>query len=178
MVKRKTSAPFVLSCRLFFLHANDLYLILNNFACWMFNKLYLTRIFKNFNKSLEEKILDLFGTVGVFFQIKDDYCNLTDQNYWNTKGFCDDIHEKKFSFPIIRVVRGKQGRYEELLALYGQKDSFTREQLEEALQIIRETDALEYTRKRCLDLKNKILSELRNEGLLSLESVLLELMTL
>lgn len=42
--------------------------------------------------------IDLFG---VHFQIKDDLINLTDEEYWKSKGFCDDFDEQKYSFPIV-----------------------------------------------------------------------------
>lgn len=67
--------------------------------------------------------------LGVLFQIRDDFLNLqSDQvcfflcaprspetftdllviKYTNAKGFCDDLSEGKFSFPIIKAIRAKQ----------------------------------------------------------------------
>jgi geranylgeranyl diphosphate synthase type 3 len=37
----------------------------------------------------------------VLFQIVDDYRNFDD--YTDTKGFCDDLSEGKFSFPVIQA---------------------------------------------------------------------------
>jgi geranylgeranyl pyrophosphate synthase len=36
----------------------------------------------------------------VFFQIRDDYINLTDSSYWKEKGFCQDFDEEKISYLI------------------------------------------------------------------------------
>jgi geranylgeranyl pyrophosphate synthase len=36
----------------------------------------------------------------LFFQIRDDYINLTDINYWREKGFCQDFDEEKISYLI------------------------------------------------------------------------------
>jgi len=37
-----------------------------------------------------------------FFQIRDDYINLTDPDFWAKKGFCEDFDEKKYSYLIIK----------------------------------------------------------------------------
>lgn len=36
-----------------------------------------------------------------FFQIRDDYINITDELFWKQKGFCEDFDEKKQTYPII-----------------------------------------------------------------------------
>ena len=36
----------------------------------------------------------------IFFQIRDDYINLTDPKYWKEKGFCQDFNEEKISYLI------------------------------------------------------------------------------
>ena len=36
----------------------------------------------------------------IFFQIRDDYINLTDPEYWKIKGFCQDFDEEKISYLI------------------------------------------------------------------------------
>ena len=45
--------------------------------------------------------LPLANSIGVLFQIVDDYRNF--DNYADMKGFCDDLSEGKFSFPIIQA---------------------------------------------------------------------------
>jgi geranylgeranyl diphosphate synthase type 3 len=42
-------------------------------------------------------ILTLFS---LFFQIRDDYINLTDPEYWKSKGFCQDFDEEKISYLV------------------------------------------------------------------------------
>uniref|UniRef100_UPI00398E3EC3 geranylgeranyl pyrophosphate synthase n=1 Tax=Pristiophorus japonicus TaxID=55135 RepID=UPI00398E3EC3 len=46
----------------------------------------------------------LLNTLGVFFQIRDDYANLFTIEYGSNKGFCEDLTEGKFSFPIIHAI--------------------------------------------------------------------------
>jgi hypothetical protein len=63
-------------------------------------------------------------------QIRDDYINLVDPDYWAVKGFCDDIHERKFSFPVIYLIQNRLGRYKELLDIYASTHDLTRSELQ------------------------------------------------
>ncbi|GIZ40712.1 hypothetical protein CKM354_000404000 [Cercospora kikuchii] len=47
----------------------------------------------------------LVNTIGLLFQILDDYRNLSDTIYTQNKGLCEDLTEGKFSFPIIHAIR-------------------------------------------------------------------------
>jgi geranylgeranyl pyrophosphate synthase len=47
-----------------------------------------------------------------FFQIRDDYINLADPEYWKDKGFCQDFDEKKISFLIAYYYHYKLPGYE------------------------------------------------------------------
>jgi len=42
---------------------------------------------------------------GLYFQIRDDYCNLSLKEYSENKSFCEDLTEGKFSFPIIHAIK-------------------------------------------------------------------------
>jgi geranylgeranyl diphosphate synthase type 3 len=48
--------------------------------------------------SILEKILT---TLSIFYQIRDDYINLTDPEYWKIKGFCQDLEEGKISYLLV-----------------------------------------------------------------------------
>lgn len=47
----------------------------------------------------------LLNALALYFQIRDDFVNLSDAKYMQTKSFCEDITEGKFSFPIIHSIR-------------------------------------------------------------------------
>ena len=45
--------------------------------------------------------------LGLYFQIRDDYCNLSLKEYSENKSFCEDLTEGKFSFPIIHAIQSQ-----------------------------------------------------------------------
>ncbi|CAG9136899.1 Geranylgeranyl pyrophosphate synthase [Plutella xylostella] len=51
----------------------------------------------------------LASILGLYFQIRDDYCNLCLQEYTENKSYCEDLTEGKFSFPIIHAIRSQDG---------------------------------------------------------------------
>lgn len=53
----------------------------------------------------EKDYVPLVNTVGLLFQILDDYRNLSDGSYTANKGLCEDLTEGKFSFPVIHSIR-------------------------------------------------------------------------
>lgn len=63
--------------------------------------LKLMQVFSS-NKADFIPLMDLLGK---HFQIRDDYVNLRSEEYMKEKGFCEDISEGKFSFPIIHSIR-------------------------------------------------------------------------
>ncbi|KAF2105873.1 fusicoccadiene synthase [Lophiotrema nucula] len=84
---------------------------------------------------------------GRYFQIRDDYQNLTSTEYTAQKGFCEDLDEGKFSLPLLHalhitphpaILRGllQQRRYMGFL---------TREQKELVLEQMKQCGSLDYT---------------------------------
>lgn len=49
----------------------------------------------------------LAGILGLYFQVRDDYCNLCSKEYSENKSFCEDLTEGKFSFPIIHGIQSR-----------------------------------------------------------------------
>lgn len=52
-------------------------------------------------KKNHEKLKHVLVVLSLFFQIRDDYINLTDPDYWKSKGFCQDFDEEKISYLIV-----------------------------------------------------------------------------
>lgn len=60
----------------------------------------LMQLFSDWKQDLKP----LLDTLGLFFQIRDDYANLSSREYRDNKSFCEDLTEGKFSFPIIHAI--------------------------------------------------------------------------
>lgn len=53
-------------------------------------------------------LIPFLNLLGVVYQIRDDYLNLS--AYEDNKGYCEDITEGKFSFPIIHSIRNSSNQ--------------------------------------------------------------------
>ncbi|PFH57619.1 hypothetical protein XA68_14782 [Ophiocordyceps unilateralis] len=62
----------------------------------------------------------LTNLIGLIFQIRDDYLNLSSTEYTKNKGICEDLTEGKFSFPIIHSIRSDPGNLQ-LVSILKQK---------------------------------------------------------
>ncbi|XP_069071900.1 geranylgeranyl pyrophosphate synthase isoform X2 [Pleurodeles waltl] len=60
----------------------------------------LMQLFSSYKRDLKP----LLNTLGLFFQIRDDYANLNSKEYTENKSFCEDLTEGKFSFPTIHAI--------------------------------------------------------------------------
>ena len=156
MIKGKTGSPFRTIGKLCLLHRDISFI---ERIILFIRYLFATFMRYLFNIKIEydykNKIIDILEEIGIFFQVRDDYINLTDKEYWKEKGVCDDLREKKFSFPVIYCLQNKLGRYQELIDLY-KKDQLDNKDVLYALDIIKETNTLEYTKNYLDKIKNKI----------------------
>ncbi len=83
--------------------------------------------------------------IGIIFQIRDDYQNLSSPEYSHNKGLCEDLTEGKFSFPIIHSIRA---RPENLQLLNILKQKTTDEQVKRyAVAYMEGTGSFVYCRK-------------------------------
>lgn len=147
MARGKTAAPFELAARLVFLQASTLARV----------RLALAHVV--LQRDIEEEVVRLCGELGVYFQIRDDFVNLTDEEYWKSHGVADDLHEKKYSYPICVMVEARLPGYEQLLQLYeATPDRLAPEQVRAALELIKQSGALAATRQVLDDMKTTILA--------------------
>jgi geranylgeranyl diphosphate synthase, type III len=81
-----------------------LYMIENKTGTLLLNSLGLLDVAtgqKRMSREQFDRFTQLIRLFSVFFQIRDDYINVTDPTYWKEKGFCEDFDEKKNSYLLV-----------------------------------------------------------------------------
>lgn len=115
---------------------------------------YWTEISRAYNSY--RHFVPLVNTIGLLFQIRDDYMNLSSSEYTDNKGLCEDLTEGKFSFPIIHSIRANpQNR--QLINILKQKPTDD-EVKKYAVKYMESTGSFEYCRVILRDLKEKALA--------------------
>lgn len=90
-------------------------------------------------------LIPLVNLIGLLFQIRDDYMNLQSTVYSDNKGFCEDLTEGKFSFPIIHAIRSSEDNRQILNVLKQRSPDVATKQY--AVAYMRNTTrSFEYTR--------------------------------
>lgn len=116
----------------------------------------------------------LVNNLAMYFQIRDDYINLVDEEYMTSKSFCEDFTEGKFSYPIIHCVLSDESDTRLLNILKQRTDNVDVKRYAQTL--LKASGSLVYTRKKCAVLKNEIVSQIQelggNPGLLKIIEVL------
>ncbi|KAI1005193.1 Geranylgeranyl pyrophosphate synthase [Podosphaera aphanis] len=116
------------------------------------------------SKNLKDCI-PLVNLIGLIFQIRDDYQNLSSQEYSDNKGLCEDLTEGKFSFPVIHSIRAKPDNMQ-LLNILKQKTN--NEQVKRyAVKHMESTGSFEYCRSvlgSLMERAKKLVAELDDGG--------------
>ncbi|KAF4554938.1 Geranylgeranyl pyrophosphate synthase-like protein [Elsinoe fawcettii] len=87
----------------------------------------------------------LVNSIGLIFQILDDYKNLSDDTYTANKGLCEDLTEGKFSFPVIHSIRTEP---ENLVLINILKQKTKDDEVKRyAMAYMERTGSFSYTRK-------------------------------
>ncbi|KAK3399185.1 isoprenoid synthase domain-containing protein [Sordaria brevicollis] len=94
---------------------------------------------------------DLVTQVGIYFQIRDDYQNLSSDEYTAQKGFCEDLDEGKLSFPLVHYLNTEQNssnsqQVREVLQERQQKGSLSMPLKLLTLQKLKSSNSLSYTK--------------------------------
>jgi geranylgeranyl diphosphate synthase type 3 len=95
----------------------------------------------------------LVEMLGLYFQIRDDYANLSSEEYAENKSFCEDLTEGKYSFPIIHGIRET--------SFSSQLKNILRQRTEDIdvkkyfLRCLQEAGSLDYTRQILEDLESR-----------------------
>lgn len=104
----------------------------------------------------------LVNNMAAYFQIRDDFINLVDEEYMKSKSFCEDLTEGKFSFPVIHCIKSFPDDHR-LSSILKQRTDDT-DVKRYAQKIMKESGSLEYTRTKCTTLKEEILTEIQKLG--------------
>jgi geranylgeranyl diphosphate synthase type 3 len=114
-----------------------------------------TNIIAKKNYENIKKTLILFS---LFYQIRDDYINLTDPEYWKNKGFCQDFDEEKISYIITYFYTINEKDTINIIKMMKDK---TNEGKIKILLIFHEAGLFDIIYEKLLKLKNEI-SEIMN----------------
>lgn len=104
----------------------------------------------------------LVNNLALYFQIRDDYINLVDEEYMKSKSFCEDLTEGKFSFPIIHCIRSDPDDHRLLSILKKRSDDVDVKRY--AQQVMLGAGSMEYTRSKCIALKEEIVAQIAALG--------------
>jgi len=133
MVKRKTGGLFMLAVRLMQLYSDH-----------------------------EGDFRPLVDTLGLYFQIRDDYANLVSEEYHDNKSYCEDITEGKFSFPIIHSIHAKPQDKQVINILRQRTEDIDLKR--HAVKCLRATGSFEYTARVLNDLVEETLTKIEELG--------------
>lgn len=100
--------------------------------------------------------------LSLFFQIRDDYCNLTKSEGNYNKGFFEDLTEGKFSFPILHAVntRDTDTRIIHILKQRTQNNELK----QYCVQLLYEFGSIDYTQQTCRSLAKEIFDQIAQLG--------------
>lgn len=99
--------------------------------------------------------ISLVETIGVFFQTLDDYLNVSSDQYHQSKTFCEDLTEGKFSFPVIHSITAAGASGDHRLFHILKKRPTEMAEKRHCIRLMEETGSLEATRTRVEDLQRK-----------------------
>lgn len=120
------------------------------------------RLMQIFSADKSNKYDPLIDSIGLFFQIRDDYANLVSKEYADSKSFCEDLTEGKFSFPVIHSMNANPSDNRLLDIL--KRRTYDLEEKKLAIKILEESNSLNYTLDYLKKLKQNIFDEMKTLG--------------
>lgn len=132
----------------------------------------LMQAFATTNKTVD--YTTIVDNLAMYFQIRDDYINLADEEYMKSKSFCEDLTEGKFSYPIIHHIRTNPNDTRLISILKQRTEDIDVKRYAQGL--MKDSGSMAYTREKCISLKNQVLQDITslggNEPLLKLIQIL------
>ncbi|KAJ4000229.1 isoprenoid synthase domain-containing protein [Lentinula boryana] len=107
--------------------------------------------------------IPLIDLIGVMYQIRDDYSNLRDASYSDTKGFAEDLTEGKFSFPLVHAIRADESNTQ-LLDIIRQRPKSPALKGQALSYMETETQSFDYTLAVLRALQGRIAEEMETLG--------------
>ncbi|PYI31752.1 terpenoid synthase [Aspergillus indologenus CBS 114.80] len=126
----------------------------------------------------DAEVVGLVTLLGRYYQVRDDLLNLSGE-YTVAKGWCEDLDEGKFSFPLVWLLRVRGGEVgEEVYGLLfgsveqgGERSGVSDEVKERVVRVLKETGTLEDTGKVLEEIMEGIMEVLgRVEGRLGVNA--------
>jgi geranylgeranyl diphosphate synthase, type III len=124
-------------------------------------------VFKTNNKIIENKndeIRTCLKKFALFFQIRDDYINITSKKYWEERGFCQDFDEKKISYLITFCTNNKMDKFKKINKLM-EKDNKTNKYKIRIIKLMYDNGLLNIIYSLLDELKKEILNILNLEAI-------------
>ncbi|KRG05867.1 geranylgeranyl pyrophosphate synthase isoform X2 [Drosophila mojavensis] len=119
------------------------------------------RLMQLFSENKED-FTKLTAILGLYFQIRDDYCNLSLKEYTENKSFAEDLTEGKFGFPVIHAVR-TQKQDKQVLHILRQR-THDIEVKKYCISLLEKLGSFQYTRKVLESLDAEARAELARLG--------------
>lgn len=113
-------------------------------------------------KHKDTNFVRLVDNLAMYFQIRDDFINLADEEYMKSKSFCEDLTEGKFSFPIIHCIRRNESDTRLLSILKQRTEDIEVKRYAQGL--MRDAGSLVYTRSKCSELKDAVVADINSFG--------------
>ena len=104
------------------------------------------------------------NTLSLYFQIRDDYLNLFSARYQQTKTYCEDLTEGKFSFPIICALHRSAGSGDSRLAHILRQRTNDVVIKKHAVEWMRRVGSAQYTRNTLRLLYSDLLDQIASHG--------------
>jgi geranylgeranyl diphosphate synthase type 3 len=104
----------------------------------------------------------LVNNMAMYFQIRDDFINLADEEYMKSKSFCEDLTEGKFSFPILHNI-SKDPTDRRLWNILKQRTD-DNDVKRYAQRLMKDSGSLTYTRDKCRSLMAETVAGIQKLG--------------
>lgn len=107
-------------------------------------------------KKYDELRLCLYN-FSLFFQIRDDYINLTDPAYWKERGFCQDFDEQKISYLTTYCTNNQMDNYKLINQLMTNSNKTKQDKID-ILVLMKNNGLFDIVYKQLLQLKENVLN--------------------